>query len=1134
MIFLEKLKEKKIHVILIIISILIIGIALSLCLSKKEYISVSKILLIKSEVTENGQSENRENIEITSKLIHTFKELLKSDSSIQKIKDDLNLNLSNKELKNDIDIKINSNSDTFQIQVKSNDENNSLKENQKLIDILSDKLDEMYENREIYIVDTPHINKVTTNISIILCAFISLVIGILVSSIYVFAIAIIDRNIKINENIDNEINLKKLIEIPLINCKKSKSNKIKNELISTTSESKSVTLKAFRDLRTNIQFINVNNKNKNIILITSPLDGEGKSYITANLGVIFAESGKKVVIIDSDMQKGRQNKIFNIPNNLGFSNYLSSLDSNGMEIKKLTNNFINETGIKNLNLITSGTVPPNSTELLTSERLQELIKDLSVFYDLVLIDGTSVLNNMNSLILTRAVNSTIIVSDYKKTKKEDLFKAKKDIQNVGGNPMGIIINKTKFRRKISFQDVKTTCIKAFSFLKLNISKLIENLKNQINKLKDLVKEKQEEKKQKLLMAAKIDKIEQKKQSENKEEIIVEKLDNNKLEDEDKENENKDKDKDKEEEKDESNKVKDGDNKKEEQKEESKESLADKTNNENKEKTINIEDSIKTIIPEIEIVDKNNNYNKNSRKTNVNNIVLINNSSSRVDKTESNFKINNYLANMAKSLNNLKEKTVTIISTSFNKAKTSVVNFGLGITEKIEERKKEKEFDKIYLNNIENEENTQLSFDNFDEDSNIEKENNANSYEGQETFDELQNESEINAETNIQNAQEEKNETILKEDNKELEAKRIEQERIEQEKREIEKREAEKQETERKKLEKQELERAKAEKKELKKDHKKDKKNEETNKKNNAVLIFVDAEEGYCRVFSEKIFVEKIIRGIDKNDGFEKKHYSRALIHDRMQGLIGLYGITKKQAQRIDTLVYTTLCDYDDSVWIKEKIVSNKADTYAYCMSKNYDRLPNEKAEDYDLRCKRLRIKDLKESNIELEYKLNNIWTTNKINISDKLSMIHFSKIYEIDSKLKNDLELKKSMENRQFYESILEKFDSKSNIDAENIETENTGIYEIEKDEEDILSIDKKVKQEEQRKLREEKNKLRKEKAEKRKIERKKIKEEKMRKQEEIRKQKEEEREKQKEEARIEEELLGDNLYPKTKNNKNL
>lgn len=1124
MIFLEKLKEKKIHVILIVISILIIGIALSLCLSKKEYISVSKALLIKSEVTENGKSESRENIEITSKLIHTFKELLKSDSSIQKIKDDLNLSLSNKELRKDIDIKINSNSDTFQIQVRNTDENNSIKENQKLIDILSDKLDEMYENREIYIVDSPHINKVTTNIPIILYAFISLIIGILVSFVYILTIAIIDRNIKINENIDNEINLKKLIEIPLINYKKNKSNKIESELITTTSKNKSITLNAFRNLRTNIQFINVNNKEKKIILITSPLDGEGKSYITANLGVIFAETGKKVIIIDSDMQNGRQNKIFNIPNNLGFSNYLSSLDSNGMEIKKLTNNFINETGIKNLNLITSGTVPPNSTELLTSERLQELIKDLSVFYDLVLIDGTSVLNNMNSLILTRAVNSTIIVSDYKKTKKEDLFKAKKDIQNVGGNPIGIIINKTKFRRKISFQNIKTTSIKMFSFLKLNISKLIENFKNLVNKIKKFAREKQEEKKQKLLMAAKIDKIEQKKQSENKEEVIVEKLENNKLED--KENDNNDK----KEEKNETNEVKDNDNKKEEQKTESKENLNDKPKNENKEKIINIEDSIKTIIPEIEVVDKNNIYNKNPKKTNVNNIVLINNSSSRSDETESNFKINNYFENAVKSLNNLKEKTVAIINSSFNKVKTSLGNFKLNIKEKIEEKKKEKEFDKIYLKNIESEENTQLSFDNLEENLNVEKENNSNSYEGQETFDEFQNENEINEKVNSQKIQEEKNETILKEENKELELKRLEEE-----KRELERREAEKQEKERKETERRELERAKAERKKLKKEHRKDRKSTaEENTKNSAVLIFVDAEEGYCRVFSERIFVEKIIRGVDNNDGFEKKHYSRALIHDRMQGLIGLYGITKKQAQRIDTLVYTTLCDYDDSVWIKEKIVSNKADTYAYCMSKNYDKLPNEKAEEYDLRCKRLRIKELKDSNIELEYKLNNIWATNKINISDKLAMLHFSKIYEIDSKFKTEVELKKSIENSQFYESIIEKFESKSNIDTENTETENSGMYEIEKDEENILSIDKKAKQEEQRKLREEKNKLRKEKAEKRKIERQKIKEEKMRKQEEIRKQKEEEREKQKEEARIEEELLGDNLYPKTKYNKNL
>ena len=133
---------------------------------------------------------------------------------------------------------------------------------------------------------------------------------------------------------------------------------------------------------------------------------DGKSFVAANLAISYAEVGKKVILIDADMRGGRQGKLFNIPNNLGLSNFLSNLDPNGVEINELVNKFINETAIKNLNLITSGTVPPNSNELLTSTKLVDMIKDLSVFYDVVIIDGTPILTTKDSLILTRVVSST--------------------------------------------------------------------------------------------------------------------------------------------------------------------------------------------------------------------------------------------------------------------------------------------------------------------------------------------------------------------------------------------------------------------------------------------------------------------------------------------------------------------------------------------------------------------------------------------------------------------------------------------------------------------------------------------------------------------------------------------------------
>lgn len=1028
----EKVKQKKLHIILIIAITLLIGIVMSLCLCKKQYISVSKMLLIKSESSADNQ-DDQINIAISSKLIHTFDELLKSDSTIQEIKSEFNLDVNNNELKKEINVTNNPSSNTFQIEVKTFNDEISLKINKKLLEIFSAKLSEMYENTQLYVVDNPYIYKTVNNISIVISIIISLFIGMLISTVYVFILVIIDRNIKINKDIDDEINLKKLIEIPLKVYKKTKNkNEVKKELISYDSQ-KSLTSKAFKNLRTNIQFINVNNKNKNIILITSPSDLEGKSYITANLGITFAEVGKKVIIIDSDMKNGRQNQIFNIPNNLGFSNYLSSLDSNGVEIKKLTNNFINETAIKNLNLITSGTVPPNTSDLLTSERLEQLIKDLSVFYDLVLIDGTSVLNNMDALILSRVANSTIFVSDYKKTKKENLLKAKRDVQNVGGKPIGVIINKIKIREKISFEEVKNSFSKKINVIKKFIFKLLDKIKVEINVSLNKVKQYKENKKQKLLMEAKLEK--EKNEVKEKEETEIKEI-----------------------------KISKEDNK-------------SNKNDSNKKSKKEEKENVKTIIPEIEIANLDNTKNKQNT---INNIVLI---------EPKNNVISNNNINMEKSFH-IKEfaiKNTEIVKSfsinTFSKLKKQISNFKQNVTNLISNIKEN--HDKTELND---DENQQLTFDNIINENNSLKETTKHNTLSIEEKKESKNINDGNVKTDNTNLIKLENSVKEKNENKKTIKNNIQS--------------------------------------------KKNKKKKEI-KQNESVLIVVDAEEGYCRIFSEKIYVEKMIKGIDQNDGFKKDNYSSNLINSRMQGLISLYGITAKQAKKVDTLVYTTLCDYDEAVWISEKTVSNKADNYVYCMSKNYDKFSNESLKEYELRCKRLRRESLAELNIELEYKLNDILKSNKINLLDKITMMHFAKMYEIDDKLKTEEEIIKSAENIEFYEKIIERFESKSNLE-ENVETVNSGVYEVEKDEETIVSIDKKIKKEEQKRVREEKRKLRKEKAEKRKEKKIKIKEEKLKKQEEIRKQKEEEKEKQKEEARIEEELLIDNLYPKTKYNRNL
>ena len=223
---------------------------------------------------------------------------------------------------------------------------------------------------------------------------------------------------------------------------------------------KSPISEVFRTLRTNIQFISTDKKTKTL-LITSTLPGEGKSWIASNLAVTFAQAGKKVVLIDADMRKGRQYAIFDIPSKPGLSNYLSQV---GIEETKSKSKGIitclQKTEIKNLYVMPAGSIPPNPSELLVSQKMTKLLEKLKRVCDIVIIDGTPCELVTDAVVLSRMVDSTIIVTAHKITKKDALERVIKNIQNVGGKVTGVVINKMpisgkKYEEKYYYYGEKT-------------------------------------------------------------------------------------------------------------------------------------------------------------------------------------------------------------------------------------------------------------------------------------------------------------------------------------------------------------------------------------------------------------------------------------------------------------------------------------------------------------------------------------------------------------------------------------------------------------------------------------------------------------------------------------------------------
>lgn len=288
---------------------------------------------------------------------------------------------------------------------------------------------------------------------------------------------------------------------------------MKNELITFTSPKSSVS-EVFRTLRTNIQFINISNKLKSI-LVTSTIPGEGKSWVSANLAITFAQAGKKVILVDADMRKGRQHEVFELSNENGLSNYLiSAVGENKIDL----NDYIKQTLVENLYVITAGINPPNPSELLTSQKMSDLIKALENTADIVIFDGTPSTIVTDALILSRNIGSTLIVTSHKQTKMEDLKQIKKNIENVGGKIAGVVVNKIPRSQKVYgggyYYENSITVNNKKNWLG-NIVKSI----NKTDKKQDTVKMKNEEDKKKVPLKKEKVKLEKPKATKRKKQDI---------------------------------------------------------------------------------------------------------------------------------------------------------------------------------------------------------------------------------------------------------------------------------------------------------------------------------------------------------------------------------------------------------------------------------------------------------------------------------------------------------------------------------------------------------------------------------------------------------------------------------------
>ncbi|MGB9975795.1 CpsD/CapB family tyrosine-protein kinase [Thermovenabulum sp.] len=197
---------------------------------------------------------------------------------------------------------------------------------------------------------------------------------------------------------------------------------------------KSVVSEAFRVFRTNLQFASIDKPLKKI-LITSSVPREGKSSVAANLAVTLASAEKSVLLIDADLRRPKQNKIFYIENHIGLSNFLAE----NIELDSV----IQSTVIQNLYILPSGPVPPNPAEVLSSKKMKNFLEEVSQNYDYLIIDSPPVNSVADASILSTLVDGVILVTACHETEREALIVAKNQLEKVNARILGVVLNKVK-------------------------------------------------------------------------------------------------------------------------------------------------------------------------------------------------------------------------------------------------------------------------------------------------------------------------------------------------------------------------------------------------------------------------------------------------------------------------------------------------------------------------------------------------------------------------------------------------------------------------------------------------------------------------------------------------------------------
>lgn len=265
---------------------------------------------------------------------------------------------------------------------------------------------------------------------VVLNILLGVVVGLVFGVGLAFFIEYLDTSVKTMEDVETYLKVPVLAVIP------------KNISVLIHEGDDNPDAEAYRIMRTNIEF-NRKSPDAKTITIISGGAGEGKSTTLNNLAYTFAKGGYMTLIVDADLRRPSQHRLFEIQNDIGLSEYLTT----DIELEKV----IHLTKTENLHLMTAGQIPTDAVGILNSQRMVELIEEVKGRFDIIFFDSPPILGVSDASVISSAMDLTIIVVQHRRFPRAMLLRVKQAVLNVGGTIMGVVLNNVDVRHDSQYE-----------------------------------------------------------------------------------------------------------------------------------------------------------------------------------------------------------------------------------------------------------------------------------------------------------------------------------------------------------------------------------------------------------------------------------------------------------------------------------------------------------------------------------------------------------------------------------------------------------------------------------------------------------------------------------------------------------